>query len=1046
MFGSDDQFARMKAPRPRTWLIVAGVVLVVFTVVGFFVLPPIVKSQAEQRLSKELGRSVTLGKVKINPYALSVTVENFDIREKDGSSSFLGWDRLYVNFDALSSLTGDWVLSEVDLDGFHTAVTVRADGTYNFSDLIARLEAMAPAKPVTAAAPTKPMRPLRVGRLAVSRARVDFNDHSRKHPFTSVIGPATFVLTGFRTAGARGAPYHFEATSEAGESVGWTGTLSADPLESRGEFSVENLVLKKYTPYFEERVRADLADGKLTVRGHYEAAIAAGKQTLRLTGGEVHLQKLRMLERGSRLPAVELPALDVLGIDADAVAMKGSIQSVTATGGHLGVRREKDGTINLLAMVNPDTVTSAASSPATPASTAAPTSTAAPIASAAPPDVRVGQVTLKDMKVDLTDNAAPRPAHLAFSNLQLSVKNLTLADNAVMPLQLSLAWFPQGTVQVDGTFTIKPELTADVKTEVTAIAILPLSPYLEEFVNARITQGTVTTKHAVQVTSSGGKPVVTFTGDVTVDKFALVDGVHNEELAGFAELSLKGIKASTAPQLGVALDEVAITAPYARVVVNKDKSINLLGVMPETPTAAVPPTATPAAPEPKVTIGRVIISNGDFSFTDRSLEPNVRLGMVQFGGTISGLSSENLARADVDLKGAVDGAGPVAISGKLDPLGPNKFIDLKVDFKNVDLLPMSPYSGKFAGYELARGKLVVDTKVHVEGRKLDSTNVITLHQFTFGAATNSPDATSLPVRLGVALLKDADGKIVVDMPVQGSLDDPNFRIGKVVWRVIGNLLTKAATSPFSLIGSMFGGGGEELAFQEFAPGSSELQPAQQPKLDVLVKALANRPALSLGIEGSYDATADAYALKRQKLADLVRRRIWEAKHAKDPNIAPPEQLVITPEENATMVRQLFNAKFPPGTKFGTPLPPEPAVAAPPPPPPPGMVRKVINVITFEEMRAKRAAKKEEARRAAEHEKAVAIAAATGLPLDEMTGRLAETMVVTDNDLRALATTRAEHVRDQLVNNGHIAAERLFLAQASAAVKQNKGPRVFLSLQ
>jgi hypothetical protein len=265
-------------------------------------------------------------------------------------------------------------------------------------------------------------------------------------------------------------------------------------------------------------------------------------------------------------------------------------------------------------------------------------------------------------------------------------------------------------------------------------------------------------------------------------------------------------------------------------------------------------------------------------------------------------------------------------------------------------------------------------------------------------------------------------------------------------RLVGNLLTKAATSPFSLIGSMFGGGGEELAFQEFAPGGTGLEPAQLPKLNVLIKALANRPALNLGIEGSYDGMADAYALRRQKLADLVRRRVWESKHAADPNIATPEQMAITADENATMVRQLFNAKFPPGTKFGTPLPPEPTVAAPPKPPPAGIVRRVINVITLSDMRAARAAKKQEALRTAEHEKAVAIAVATGLPLEEMTGRLAETMVVSDNDLRALAAVRAQHVRDQLVNEGHIAPDRLFMAQSSAAVKQNKGPRVFLSLQ
>lgn len=1033
--------------RQRRWTIVVAVCLFLFTVVGFFVLPPIIKDQAEQRLSAALGRKVTIGKVRLNPYALSVTIEQFNIRLKDRDGSFLGWDRLYVNFDLLSSLTGDWVLSDIALDGYHVSVVINPDGTLSFADLIERALA-ATAKPAgVPAAPAKPMRPIRIGHLAVNGARLEFSDLSRAKPFATVLGPVSFAMTNFRTAGVVGAPYHFEAVTEAGEKLSWTGRLAADPIESQGDFAIENLILKKYSPYFADKIRADLADGKLTVRGHYEAALDGEKRTLKLAGGEVHLRDLHVNERATGQAAVELPALDVTGISADAIALKARVEHVALTGGHLNVRREADGSLNLLTILTPEPATG----PAQPA--------AAPGAPMSLPDARVEEVTVKDFKIDVTDNAAPRPAQLALSGLQFSLKNVSLADGAVMPLEASFTWVPQGTVHTAGSVTLKPVISADLKTDVSSLAILPLSPYLEEFANVRVTQGTVTTSntlHAV-LPASGGMPAVTFAGDITVEKFGLVDGVHNEDLAGFATFTLKDLKASTTPQLTVSLSEVNIAGPYARVVINPDKSINLLTVLlqkrvnpvqssaPAVPSEAAAKEGAPT-PLPKVEVGKIIITDGNFSFSDHSLEPNVRMGITQFGGSITGLSSSNPAKADVDLKGVVDGAGPMAISGKLDPLGAVRSLDIKVDYKNIDLLPISPYTGKFAGYELVRGKLVVDTKVTVEGNKLSSTNVITLHQFTFGAATNSPDAVHLPVRLGVALLKDLDGNILIDVPIEGSIDDPDFHIGKVVWRVIGNLLAKAATSPFSLLGSMFGGGGEELAFQEFNPGASELKPTELPKLDTLVKALTNRPALSLGLEGSYDAAADGYAVKRQKFADLVRRQIWEAQHAANPNIPPPEKLEITPEANAAMVKKLFDAKFPPGTQFGTPLPAAPVVAAPPPPPPPGFVKSVFNAISFHDTRAKSAAKKEAARLAAEHEQAVAAAEAAGLPLEEMTGRMAETMVVNDDDLRALAAARALRVRDQLINTGHIAADRLFLSQGTDATKQNKGPRVFLSLQ
>jgi hypothetical protein len=662
--------------------------------------------------------------------------------------------------------------------------------------------------------------------------------------------------------------------------------------------------------------------------------------------------------------------------------------------------------------------------------------------------------------VDVSDLAAPRPAKLGLAGNQFSLKKFTLADGATMPLQLSLTWAPQGTLRAEGNLSIRPEVKIDLKLDVASLGILPLSPYLEQFMNAHVTQGAVSTVGAMQLAMAGDQPAITFEGGVILDKFGLVDGARNEELAGVGAVVLHGLKVATSPQLTVSLAEVSVTAPYARVLVNPDKTLNLAAVAkadaapenvggalrPENPETAdasglkAPPTA---GSWPKIDIGKVVVVAGDFNFADRSLEPNVRTAINQFGGTITGLSSENLARADVDLKAIVDGAGPVAITGKLDPLGANKFVDLKIVFKNMDLLPLSPYSGKYAGYELARGKLVVDTKFHLDGRKIDSANVVTLNQFAFGSPTNSPDATGLPVRLGVALLKDLDGKIVIDVPVQGTVDDPDFHIGKVVGRVIGNLLTKAAVSPFALLGSMFGGGGDELAYQEFAAGAAALQASEMKKLETMATALANRPGLSVALDGDFDGPADTHALKRQKLDDTVRRAAWEAKHAVDPNIPPPEQLVITAEENAAMIKKLFDEKFPPGTEFGAPLAKAPVAAAPPPPKPKKrFFGKVVDVVTLKSLRGESA----KPAVAAQAPVPAADVVAAGPTLDEMTGRLVETMVVGDNDLRALAQARAQQVRDYFINVGKIDPERLFLAKEKADFAAGKGPRVFLSLQ
>lgn len=1050
------------ASKFRRRLLYAAAFLLLFTLVGFFLLPVILKSQIEKRLSAQLGRTVTVEKVRVNPYTLALTLENFLIREADGSSRFVGWRRLYVNVDLLAPIWREWTVNQVVLEGFEASVAVKADASMNFSDILVRLAPpnAAPAPSAPEPAKSAPGRPVHVGRVSIIDARLAFSDASTRQPFHTALGPVTFALSNFRTLGAEGAPYSFEAVSDTGERFSWNGTLQAEPVKSGGRFSVENVALPKYAPYYAHATRADFSSGTVSVQGTYEISLEKDRRVLALRDGAVQVRNLTFEERATKQKAFELPSLDVTGIQADAVALKAAIHSVTLSGGQVHVRREKDGAINLLAMLQPDGPAQPSPSPTAVASPPSPSASPAPGAASPKPEVTLGELTLKGFRIEISDLAAPRPANLALSDVAVSLKSLTLADGAEMPVSVSAGWAPQGTLRIGGVVGISP-VKADLAIDVAGLELLPVSPYLEQFVNARLTEGAVTMGLKLQASLPPGKgPVATVAGDIQVDKFGLVDGAQNGELAGFRGFALHGLRAGTSPELSIALDEVVVDAPYARAVMNADKTLNLAAIARTSPNAAasapnptpaptVPPTSapsTPASPPPKIDVAKVVIRDGDFRFTDRSVEPNVSTALNQFGGTISGLSSTNPAKADLALKGMVDGSGPVSIVGKVDPLGAAKFVDLKVDFKNVDLLPLSPYSGKFAGYELARGKLVLDVKAKVDGPAIEMANVITLNQFTFGSAVKSPDATSLPVRLGVALLKDLDGKIVIDVPVQGRTDDPSFKVGRVVLRVVVNLLTKAAVSPFALLGSAFGGGGDELAFQEFAPGSSTLNPAEIKKLETMTKALTNRPGLGVDLQGSYDAAADTFALRRVKLTELVRRTVWEEKRQTDPNLPPPDRLMVTPEESAATVKKLFEAKFPPGTEFGTPLPKPPEVVSPPPPPT-GFFKRIVNVVTQKSRKEERAAAAENARLSAEHEKAVAAAKATGIPYEEMTGRLAETVTIDDNDLRALAQERARSVRDYFTSVGKIDPERLFLAKDKTdSAQAGKGPRVFLELQ
>jgi hypothetical protein len=291
-----------------------------------------------------------------------------------------------------------------------------------------------------------------------------------------------------------------------------------------------------------------------------------------------------------------------------------------------------------------------------------------------------------------------------------------------------------------------------------------------------------------------------------------------------------------------------------------------------------------------------------------------------------------------------------------------------------------------------------------------------------------------------------DGKIVIDVPVQGSTSDPSFKVGKVVGRVIVNLLTKVAVSPFALLGSFFGGGGDELAYQEFEAGKAEIKPGEVKKLETMVKALTNRPGLSLDLQGSYEAAVDGPALKPVKFADSVKRAIWEQKHSANPNTPPPSQLEITPEEEAAMIKKIYDDRFPPGTRFGAPIPAPPEML-PAPPPPAGVFARFFGALSNRAEREAKAVQEENARRLAEHARALQAAISTGLPLEDMRKRLIADTEVEENDLRNLAQARAQTVRDYFTKVGKVSADRLFLAKDKVdPAQETKGARVSLGLQ
>ena len=398
--------------------------------------------------------------------------------------------------------------------------------------------------------------------------------------------------------------------------------------------------------------------------------------------------------------------------------------------------------------------------------------------------------------------------------------------------------------------------------------------------------------------------------------------------------------------------------------------------------------------------------NAGVKFSDRSLKPNVRVGLQGFTGTIKGLSSEQLAKAQVDLKGKVDKYAPIAIKGQINPLSKDAYTDLTFLFKNWGLPAVSPYSGKYAGYPISQGKLSLALKYKVSQHTLKGENKLLIDQLTMGEATDSPDAPSLPIPLALALLKDRHGRIDIDMPVQGNLDDPEFSYWGLVFQALGNVITKAATSPFSALGNLLGDDAESLQFIEFPEGKVDLADHEQEKLVKLAQALKERPGLRLEITGAADPESDRLALANERLKKQIREsKIRELQAASPQASRQVEQVVVTKDDTIRLVQKLYEKHFPKPT---TPHPGKETKSSAGPKSqqddgipedsatPPGKENLGKSALTFETMKQK----------------------------------LLKKIQVEDSQLRRLAQERAKTIRDQLIQQGQIPQERVFMIEVN----------------
>lgn len=1033
------------APRKRKFALWSAGLLLLYTLLGFMVLPPVIRVVAVKQLSKQLDRDVSIRQVRLNPFALSTTIRGLLIKDKNGEP-FISWDEVYVNLQLSSFFSHPWVFKEIRVIKPFVHAQMNKDGTFNFSDLVAKFSNnAAPAK-----TESKPL-VFHIGRLRVVGATAAIADLTPREPFRRTLGPLDVTFDDFRTDPDSDNPYAFTGTTDAGGQISWSGLLCLSPLRSQGEFKLFNFTVNKFAPLYQDLVRFEIRSGTIALKAKYQFDLGPTNRVATLHDTAFGLRNFKLGAPGETNDIAELHALTVTGLNTDIERRQASMNSVILNGANLAMKRTRDNSVNVVEIAKPAESFTNAPGGILFLLRSVTNAVALLLNSTNQWSGTVRSVTVTNCALHLEDDVNSRPARLELSDITLEAKNISNVPGTNLTAELSLRWNKDGSIKTVTTASFLPP-TADIQLDFDQLNLNTLDPYLEPKLNLYI-QGSKVGLHGIVSlrTPKDELPQVTFHGDASLDDFHTVDGVMAEDLVKWDSIAFHGIDANLNPQT-VSIREIDVDGAYARLIIETNKTLNILNALRMTDANASASNETQVAitvathstttnlPLPQISIGAIVITNTAVSFTDRSLQPNVNATIQSANGTIAGLSTEQLRHADIALNALIDGVGPASITGTINPFSGTMTNEIKVSVKNMDLTPESPYSGKFAGYRIAEGALNLDLAYELLGKRLQSKNVITLDRFTFGEKVNSPDATHLPVRLAVAILKDRDGKIVLDVPVEGRLDDPKFRIRKVIERAIVNILEKAATSPFSLLGALFGGGGEELGYQDFTPGSAGLLPAETNKLNLLVKALYARPGLNLEISGSVESVADRGGLQRAALERQLRVQKWQSLPQTERDTVTADQVTLTPQEHAGLVKKLFD-----GAQAAGKITPE-------------LIAANTNLaIAAQLIKSSQSEVQKGATMLTSHAPSAApatpgaappaLAASTVPPtLDPMEALLLTTFPVTDADLATLAADRAKAVRAYFLQSGKVEAARLFITENQTGGVRSDGSRVYLQLR
>ncbi|AZP13668.1 DUF748 domain-containing protein [Undibacterium parvum] len=737
-------------------------------------------------------------------------------------------------------------------------------------------------------------------------------------------------------ADAKLAPLSLSANLGLDQKLQFDGEFHPMTAVLHGSASLDELRLESYQAYLNRFLAANLS-GRVSLKSQID--MQQGQVSVSELGLSLADLKLIPQTKNEGQIAIKTVQLDKLALSTETRAIK--LGGLRIDGLDADIRRDANGKINLQKWLVPVKASAAVAKTGE--------------TNAKSPDwkIEMEKFSLDASSLAFLDQTVSPNVNLKLDGLTFNADNVSSDLGQSINLKFASNINRKAKLSVSGTLSPKLKQIA-LNLDAQALPLSSVFPYVSNLLNVQLSRGTLTSKAKISLLNEPGQSLVSkFEGGVSLNDFQIFENGETDDFLEWKSVNLEGINASIGgSKQFVSVRKLGLNDFFTKLVLSSKGKLNLRNIVVHdtkevaTPNVDVAGASSSAASKPvvalekpqppkvatnpvKITIAQTVLRGGNVNFTDNFIKPNYTANLTGLAGSVGSISSDNAEPATVALSGKIDNDAALLISGTLNPLSSPIFLDIKASANGIQLTRLSQYAAKYAGYSISKGSLSVKVAYRIENNQLQAENEVRLDQLTFGEKSDSPDATKLPVNLALALLRDNDGVIAINLPVSGSLSDPQFSIGGIIFKVLGNILTKAITSPFALLGAAFGGG-DELAYVEFAPGSAALSTTAITKLDGLAKALKERSKLRLDIAGRVDPETDKAGLKMQSLDNKILAIKGRELQKNDSSI-DTKQVQVDEADRKKYIEDVYSAE-----KFSKPrnmigiaktLPPEEAIAA-----------------------------------------------------------------------------------------------------------------------